>query len=395
MSASDESNPLDEYASIDNGALAARYLANFWQPVALSTDLVRGRAKRIKILGEHYTLYRGEGGDPHLTQDRCPHRGTSLAYGWVEDNCIRCRYHGWKFDGNGSGVEFPAETASYESRIKIETHPVRDYLGVLFAYLGDGEAPEFQRIPELEDESAGELVSIAVTLPYNYFQRVENDVDEVHIYYVHREFMASFGLVDLPRVTAKETDYGVLCTTARSDGSKFFTHLHMPNMFLREAAIGQDKDNLAIHGAWRVPIDDVTTLSVMIDRIKHYDETARENEKDMIDPTVIAGQILAGEFTLEEIDQTHPLLPVIQDTVAMAGQGLVADRTAENLGQSDRALGLLRRIWSRELDAQREGQPLKAWHRSEGELLPMFDAGDGAGSDPVSALDAGMTNELR
>ncbi|MFB7091467.1 Rieske 2Fe-2S domain-containing protein [Streptomyces sp. NPDC056296] len=385
-----QDHPLDEFSAIDGNADAGRYLAQFWQPVALSRDYVPGTAKRIKILGNHYTLYRGDEGEMQMVQDRCPHRGTSLAYGWVEGNCIRCRYHGWKFSGDGAGVEFPAETATYERSIRLDAHPVREYLGVVFAYLGGGEAPEFVRYPELEDEDAGELVSMSVTLPYNYFQRVENDVDEVHIYYVHREFMASFGLVDLPRITAKETDYGLVCTTARSDGSKFHTHLHMPNAFLREAAIGQDKDNLAIHAAWRVPIDDVSTLSVMIDRVKNYDPAARESEKEMIDPTVIAERILAGEYTLEEIDQTHPLLPVIQDTVAMAGQGLVADRKAENLGQSDRALGLLRRIWSRELKALREERPLKSWQRSPGAKLPMFEAAPDAES-VAAAVDAGVT----
>ncbi|MFB6549441.1 Rieske 2Fe-2S domain-containing protein [Streptomyces sp. NPDC056405] len=398
MNAEAREYPLDEFSAIDGNAAAAQYLAKFWQPVALSRDYIPGTAKRIKILGNHHTLYRGEGGQLNLVQDRCPHRGTSLAYGWVEDNCIRCRYHGWKFSGDGAGVEFPAETATYEQRISLESHPVREYLGVVFAYLGGGEAPDFPQYPELEDESAGELMSMSVTLPYNYFQRVENDVDEVHIYYVHREFMASFGLVDLPRITAKETDYGLVCTTVRSDGSKFLTHMHMPNAFLREAAIGQDKEELAIHAAWRVPIDDVSTLSVMIDRVKNYDPKVREGEKEMIDPTEIAQQILAGEFTLEEADQNHPLLPVIQDTVAMAGQGLVADRANENLGQSDRALGLLRRIWSRELKALREERPLKSWHRSAGKKLPMFLAaadsevatGDSGGT--VAAIDAGVTS---
>ncbi|MEC3974457.1 Rieske 2Fe-2S domain-containing protein [Amycolatopsis sp. H20-H5] len=317
-----QSYPSDDFSIVENDAIAGQYLATFWQPVALSKDYAPGTSKRIKLLGKFYTLYRGDEGAINLVQDRCPHRGTSLAYGWVEGNCIRCRYHGWKFSGDGQGVEFPAETATYARSISLETHPVREYLGVVFGYLGEGEPPEFPRYPELEDESAGELVSMAVTLPYNYFQRVENDVDEVHIYYVHRDLMANFGLIELPRITAKETDYGLLATTARPDGSKFFTHFHMPNLMLREAAIGQDKENLAIHAAWRLPIDNVTTLSVMIDRIKNYDESIRESEKEMVDPAEIAARVLAGELTLDEVDQNHPLLPVIQDTVAMAAQGL-------------------------------------------------------------------------
>jgi 5,5'-dehydrodivanillate O-demethylase len=97
-----------------------------------------------------------------MGQDRCPHRGTSLAYGWVEGNCIRCRYHGWTFDGEGKGLDFPAETKTYPTKVALKTYPVREYLGLIFAYLGGGEPPEFTRFPELEDESRGELLAVIV-----------------------------------------------------------------------------------------------------------------------------------------------------------------------------------------------------------------------------------------
>src|SRR3546814_9454740 len=92
-----------------------------WSPDVCSSDLVAGKARRIKILGTHYTLYRGADGHMRLVQDRCPHRGTSLAYGWVEGDSIRCRYHGWKFDGSGQGEDFPAETATYAANICLKT----------------------------------------------------------------------------------------------------------------------------------------------------------------------------------------------------------------------------------------------------------------------------------
>ena len=92
MAALPQTLPSDEFSLVENGAIAGRYLAKFWQPIGLSEASKPGKAKRIKILGEHYTLYRGEEGTINLVQDRCPHRGTSLAYGWVEGTSIRCRY---------------------------------------------------------------------------------------------------------------------------------------------------------------------------------------------------------------------------------------------------------------------------------------------------------------
>ena len=357
-------SPTDDYSLVENGAIAGKYLARFWQPVALARDYKPGTAKRLKMLGKFYTLYRSQNGLIRLVQDRCPHRGTSLAHGWVEGDGIRCRYHGWKFAGDGRGENFPAETDSYARSLCLETHPVREYLGVVFGYFGQGEPPEFQRFPELEDESAGELLSLAVVLPYNYFQRIENDVDEVHIHYTHGEFAGSFGLVDLPRISAKETEYGLMSTATRADGSKLHTHAFMPNIMLREVVIQQDLTNLTMHAAWRVPIDDSSTLSVMIDRVAKPEPGFHEKLKTMVDPTELATKIMNCEMTLDDVDPSHPLLPVIQDTVCMAGQGIIADRRAEHLGASDRAIGLLRRLWTRELTALREEQPLKQWRRS-------------------------------
>ena len=68
-----------------------------------------GQAKPIQIMSERFTLYRGEGGAPHVVGFRCAHRGTQLSAGWVEGDCIRCIYHGWVFDESGQCIEQPAE----------------------------------------------------------------------------------------------------------------------------------------------------------------------------------------------------------------------------------------------------------------------------------------------
>ena len=90
------------------GTLAGRYLRMFWHPVYVAHELEPGHAIPIQIMREKFTLYRGEGGFPHVVDFRCAHRGTQLSVGWVEGDCIRCFYHGWKYDGTGQCVEQPA-----------------------------------------------------------------------------------------------------------------------------------------------------------------------------------------------------------------------------------------------------------------------------------------------
>ncbi|WP_322060134.1 Rieske 2Fe-2S domain-containing protein [Paraburkholderia sp. J63] len=356
-------NTVPDFARVENGALAGKFLKKFWQPIALSRDYDPGKARRIQVLGEHFTLYRGEDGEIRLTQDRCPHRGTSLAYGWVEGNSIRCRYHGWKFDGAGKGEDFPAETATYASRICLKTYPTREYLGMVFAYFGDETPPTFWKFPELEDESRGELLAQAVVLPYNHFQRIENDHDEVHAHYTHN-FMPMFGLTELPKMSARETEYGMVSIATRSDGSRFDSHCFMPNILYREVPIPQDTTKMAIHFACRVPIDDVSMLSFMVNRVGSYDKEA-ERLASAEDYAELTRRVMNCEITLEDVDPAHPLLPIIQDTVSIGGQGAIVDREQENLGQSDVGIAMLRRIWAREMKAIAEGTPPKQWYRPE------------------------------
>jgi 5,5'-dehydrodivanillate O-demethylase len=115
--------------------LAGHYLRQFWHPIFHTDDLPAGRTKPLKIMNVGYTLYRGEDGQPYLTQFRCPHRGLQLSAGGVEGNAIRCMYHGWKFDCEGSCVEQPAEPNPFLDKVRIKTYSCKDYLGFIFACL--------------------------------------------------------------------------------------------------------------------------------------------------------------------------------------------------------------------------------------------------------------------
>lgn len=118
-----------------------KVLRQFWHPIALSKSVAPGTAKRVRLLSEDLTLYRGESGTVHLVGARCAHRGTLLHTGWIEGDQVRCMYHGWKYDGNGQCTERPAERAGTEGHVRIPAYPVREYCGVIFTYMGEGRHP--------------------------------------------------------------------------------------------------------------------------------------------------------------------------------------------------------------------------------------------------------------
>ena len=52
---------------------------------------------------------------------------------------------------------------------------------------------------------------------------------------------------------------------------------------------------------------------------------------------------------------------LVEDYACQVGQGAIADRGRERLGQIDQGVALVRKIWLRELAAFAEGRPVKQW----------------------------------
>jgi 5,5'-dehydrodivanillate O-demethylase oxygenase subunit len=195
-----------DLAKAGPGTIAGRYLRSFWQPVFLSADLDKGKAKPVRVMGENYTLYRGFSGKAHLVGARCAHRGAQLSAGWVEDDCIRCMYHGWTFDGDGHCVDQPAEPPAFKERIHIPGFPTQEYLGLIFAWLGEGAPPPLPRYPWFEEE--GVLEADTYLRYSNYFYTLDNHSDEVHVIFTHRNTNFSrAGLQEVPVIEAEETEY--------------------------------------------------------------------------------------------------------------------------------------------------------------------------------------------
>jgi 5,5'-dehydrodivanillate O-demethylase oxygenase subunit len=351
------------------GTIAGRYMRRFWLPVAQAADIAAGRAKPLKVMSEDFTLYRGESGTPQLLAPYCAHRGTLLATGWVEGDALRCFYHGWKYRTDGRCVEAPAEREGFCSTVSIRSYPTREYLGLIFAYLGEGEAPEFPRYSDLEQEGVRETSSYRRDC--NYFNNLENQCDPVHVAFAHRtSAFTEGGLIGVPQVSAEETDWGLALKAQRPGGGVRVTQFGMPSMIhIKSSPTGPD-GNWSDMVAWRVPIDDLCHNSFNIhlhhltgEAAERYRERQAKRGKDHRPVAELGAAVRRGEIHIEEL-KDHPEIVGIQDDVAQLGQGVIADRKHEYLGRSDVGIVLLRRIWLRELDALESGRPLKSWQWS-------------------------------
>jgi phenylpropionate dioxygenase-like ring-hydroxylating dioxygenase large terminal subunit len=87
------------------GRLSVVHLPDHWYVACLSRELGRKPLART-VLGTPLALFRasagvGGGGEPVALLDRCPHRNAPLSLGRLRDGLLECRYHGWRFDGEG------------------------------------------------------------------------------------------------------------------------------------------------------------------------------------------------------------------------------------------------------------------------------------------------------
>ena len=122
-----------DYISVGPGTPTGTFLRKFWQPVYESARLGAGRAVPLRIMGEDFTLYRGQSSKAFVVDSRCAHRGALLSIGRVEGDTLACLYHGWTYDGSGQCIAQPPEKRSFASTVRIRSYPAQEYLGLVFA----------------------------------------------------------------------------------------------------------------------------------------------------------------------------------------------------------------------------------------------------------------------
>ena len=396
----------DEFVATGPGTPAGRYLRSFWQPIYHAADLKPGRPVPLRIMNENFTLYRGASGAVFVVEARCPHRGMQLSAGRVEGDALRCFYHGWKFGSDGRCLEQPADESQFCDKVAIRSAPAREYLGLIFAYLGAGEPPALPLYPEFE-RFAGLLEIDSYFRRCNYFQNVDNALDMSHVAFAHGNNRVAYDKIGLGRnLQAEESDWGVTYTFTREDGAKRVNQFGMPNI-LHIAALPNDPEiGWQESLFWWVPIDDLSHIQFSVHRVPVAGAAAarvrerRQARRARID---IAHQdacdlVLRGRARVEDFDVDRVDLVRLQDDVAQLGQGVIADRSRENLGRADVGITAIRRLWRREMASLAAGRPLKPWRKSDsvkvrawkiaGNLAPVTgeeiaEAGDGDGPPEI------------
>lgn len=156
-----------------------------WTPVALSTELRRAPLG-LTVASTPVVLFRDEAGRAHALVDRCPHRAVKLSLGRVENGCLRCPFHGWQFDGDGSCRAVPWHPNAKRDALAAQPLATRERGGLLWIFTGAASAAKDEpSIPQELLDTDVVLTGSVFTWATHWTRAVENMVDDAHLPFVH------------------------------------------------------------------------------------------------------------------------------------------------------------------------------------------------------------------
>ena len=357
MALSVEENEM--FTRVGPGTPAGEMLRRYWHPIGFAKEnWDRPIARRM--LGQDFAMFRDDKGRYGLLDVHCPHRGTSLAFGHVENGGLRCCYHGWLFDVDGKCLEQPAELKGkeFKERVRQKSYRVEELGGVIFAYIGPEPAPLLPRWDVVARQD-GVRAMRSRTVNCNFFQMIENSVDQNHLKWLHRTSQTPTW--DDGEIDPQPFEYGVLNNyTRRVTDGKRWSHVNFFVMPTMNKTGNVEEGHPAEHAAssagevmrWRVPIDDehTTHYTVEFGAVVDGKQVAKIMEDHAhegvvaTDPGVYRWDDSIGWYARGD-----------QDRVAQESQGKIFNRTQEHLGYSDRGVILLRKLYKDSIDAVKNG----------------------------------------
>lgn len=339
-----------ELTHVRPGTPCGEYLRKTWQPLCLSAELA-DLPKAVRLLGEDLVAFRDKSGRVGLLHRHCSHRGTSLEFGIPSQKGIRCCYHGWLYDIDGTVLETPGEPpdSPLKNSLRHGAYPTREFKGLVFAYMGaPGQCPDFPiydtfRLP------GDDLVPYSCAYPCNWLQVHENMMDPVHSTFLHtlgadQHLTGAYAVVPEMEFLETPDKSGVLYITTRRLSDVIWVRNNQvvhPNLCqvagtFQDFSIEKIFTRISIT-RWTVPNDDV-----------HCTILGWRHFNDVVDPNHIGRRAACGPGSVDFYGQTgdrdyQEMQRNPGDWEVMVSQGSIAVHAREHLGATDAGVALLRR----------------------------------------------------
>ena len=337
---------ITELTQTGPGTPCGNYLRRYWHPVHIASEL-GDKPKLIKILGEELVVFRDKSGQYGLVHKRCPHRRASLEFGSCASKGIRCCYHGWVFDVDGTVLEIPGEpegsvsAANVQSNVRLGAYPVKEYKGLLFAYMGPmEELPEFP-VYDSFDIPGMTMTPYEGTFDCNWIQVLDAIVDPVHTAFLHQsQFSDGFGALGEIEFYEKNK-MRFFGTASRRVADNIWVRVNeliLPNFTQAGSAFACDGTQPRYFGRsaftrWVVPVDDEHCTAFAWGNFGERGDPHEYNTPEGMQ-LIEQGELFDRSY---EEKQASP-----GDVEAVEGMGAISDQEKEYLVSGDRGIAMYR-----------------------------------------------------
>lgn len=186
------------------------FIRNCWYVVAWDHEIPDDGLFARTVLNEPLLLFRKADGTVVALEDRCCHRLAPLSMGRKEGDCVRCGYHGLKFDGQGHCVEIPG-LASVPARARVRSYPVLTRNRWVFVWMGAPERADPALLPDNFSCDHPDWQHVPGYLHYdtNYLLICDNLLDFSHLSYVHAKTLGGSDEIAHARPTIEPIPRGI------------------------------------------------------------------------------------------------------------------------------------------------------------------------------------------
>ena len=375
---------------VEHQAPMGQMMRRHWVPVCLIEEVAEadGTPVRARLFGEDLVVFRDTEGQVGVMNERCPHRGASLALGRNEEGGLRCLYHGWKLNISGQVTEMPSEpeASGLAQKVQHTAYPVKEWGCMVWSYMGPADSqPEFTPPPWAPNTEVRVTIAKAI-LPVNWAQILEGAIDSAHSSSLHSSDMVPARVNSAeantdtwlrpstdkaPRLQVQLGDYGFRYAAIRRPIFNAQTHDYVrTTVFVAPWTVLIPPNNLYNIANVNVPVDDQNTAFYFI-AWGHPAQTPENETWRKFLRQQIGVDLDANYRPLRNIDnrfwQDRQAMKAgnftgikgfpNQDIAMWITMGAMADRTQERLGASDLAVVEFRKQMLSAVHAFEQGQP--------------------------------------
>jgi 3-ketosteroid 9alpha-monooxygenase subunit A len=161
---------------------------NGWFQVAYSDEVPEAGVLPVHYFGKELVVFRTSAGKAQVLDAHCPHLGAHLGHGGrVENDCLRCPFHGWAFGPDGRCTSIPY-AQKIPARAQVRSWPVQEVNGTIMVYHHAQNLPPDCDVPVAPQLAHPEWITLGRfrwKYPTHLQEMVDNAADPSHLVQLH------------------------------------------------------------------------------------------------------------------------------------------------------------------------------------------------------------------